>query len=269
MELDALGGASASGTFISFEGGEGAGKSTHIGFLAAVLEERGYEVVRLREPGGTHIGESLRNLVLDPANTAMCDRTELLIYEAARAQIVSEVIEPALARGAVVLCDRFFDSTVAYQVYGRGLSRAFVDSANAFACGNCRPNRTVLLAIAPTAKEGLECATRNTAEEGLERATHDAAADRLELAGADFHARVNAGFLEIAQAEPQRVRLVYSAEKKSDTARKVFSALADLFPWMHELLKDPANPFFDIVDVKKFGNKERCASNEEGAACNA
>ena len=109
------------GIFITFEGGDGAGKTTHITFLSSCLREMGYEVLCLREPGGTEIGESLRQIVLDPENSDMSDQTELLIYEAARAQIVKEVIIPALARGAVVLLDRFYDSTIAYQAYGRGL----------------------------------------------------------------------------------------------------------------------------------------------------
>ncbi|MFR7493688.1 MAG: dTMP kinase [Adlercreutzia sp.] len=108
------------GVFVTFEGGDGAGKSTQIRFLARLLEDAGREVVRLREPGGTAVGEALRAVVLDPAHEAMSDRAELLIYEAARAQIVDEVIRPALERGAVVLCDRFYDSTVAYQGCGRG-----------------------------------------------------------------------------------------------------------------------------------------------------
>ena len=99
------------GVFVTFEGGDGAGKSTQIRFLARLLEDAGREVVRLREPGGTAVGEALRAVVLDPAHEAMSDRAELLIYEAARAQIVDEVIRPALGRGAVVLCDRFYDST--------------------------------------------------------------------------------------------------------------------------------------------------------------
>ncbi|MEF2672656.1 dTMP kinase, partial [Adlercreutzia sp.] len=107
------------GVFVTFEGGDGAGKSTQIRFLARLLEDAGREVVRLREPGGTAVGEALRAVVLDPAHEAMSDRAELLIYEAARAQIVDEVIRPALGRGAVVLCDRFYDSTVAYQGCGR------------------------------------------------------------------------------------------------------------------------------------------------------
>ena len=121
------------GIFITFEGGEGAGKTTHIRFLSETLRAHGREVLCLREPGGTEVGEQLRAVVLDPANGGMSDEAELLIYEAARAQLMAQVIAPALARGAVVLCDRFTDSTVAYQAYGRGLPRMFVDRVNEFA----------------------------------------------------------------------------------------------------------------------------------------
>ena len=226
----------ARGIFITFEGGEGAGKSTHIRFLAEALRARGREVVCLREPGGTDIGEQLRAVVLDPANDAMADEAELLIYEAARAQIVAQVIAPALERGAVVLCDRFTDSTVAYQACGRGLSRAFVDQANAFACQGVRPDRTILMVTGGSAKTGLV------------RATHRSGADRLEQAGEEFHDRVNAAFLKIADAEPDRVRVVVSADRKSVTAASVFSQLADLFPWMAEV---DAPAFFAGLDVRR------------------
>ena len=121
------------GVFISFEGGDGAGKSTHLHYVAEALRARGEEVVCLRDPGGTIIGEQLRAAVLDPGNYIMSAECELLIYEAARAQLVAQIIRPALERGAIVLCDRFADSTIAYQGYGRGLDRAFIDQANAFA----------------------------------------------------------------------------------------------------------------------------------------
>lgn len=225
------------GIFITFEGGEGAGKTTHIRFLAEALRAHGHEVVCLREPGGTDIGEALRSVVLDPKNTAMSDEAELLVYEAARAQIVSEVIAPALERGAVVLCDRFADSTVAYQGYGRGLSRAFIDQANAFACQGVRPDRTILLV------------TGGDARTGLVRATHRSGADRLEQAGEEFHARVNEAFLEIARRDPERVRVVTSADRKSRTARAVFAEIADLFPWMDGSALPP--DFFDRLDTKR------------------
>ena len=127
------------GIFITFEGGDGAGKTTHITFLASCLRAMGHEVICLREPGGTSVGEDLRAIVLDPKNAGLCAESELLIYEAARAQIIREVIIPALARGAVVLLDRFYDSTIAYQVYGRGLPMSFVRQANSFACQGVIP----------------------------------------------------------------------------------------------------------------------------------
>ncbi len=225
------------GTFITFEGGDGAGKSTHIAFLADALRSQGREVLCLREPGGTLIGEALRGIVLDPSHGAMTPEAELFIYEAARAQIVSEVIKPALEAGKVVLCDRFYDSTVAYQAYGRGLSLDFVRSANAFACQGIRPHRTVLLRAASSA-------------DSLHRATRAQGADRMEQAGLDFHERVNQAFEGLNQVDPQRVRVVESSGPKSETARAVFRAVADCVGW------DPDNlPFSE--DFFQQANKRR------------
>ena len=224
------------GLFITFEGGDGVGKSTHLRFLGDVIERHGVEVVRLREPGGTSIGEELRNVVLNPKNTEMCDECELLIYEAARAQIVAQTIRPALERGAVVLCDRFFDSTVAYQVYGRGLNKSFVEAANLFATNGIVPDRTILI-------------TSGNTTENLERATRRLGADRLENAGADFHDDVNRSFLAIAQENPDRFRVIDLQPKKSLTSQCVFRALSDLFPWMADMADDPAQ--FASLDVKK------------------
>lgn len=225
------------GVFIAFEGGDGAGKSTHIRFLARVLADAGREVVRLREPGGTAVGEALRAIVLDPANEGLADEAELLIYEAARAQIVAEVIRPALERGAVVLCDRFYDSTVAYQVAGRGLPAAFVDAANAFATGGLVPDRTLVLSA-------------GDARSSLGRATAGGPGDRLEQAGADFHGRVNAAFLDLARREPARVRVVDSSGARSATAARVLGELADLFPWMDDPARFDA-AFFSVLDDKR------------------
>ena len=208
------------GVFITFEGGDGAGKSTHLQLVAEALREHGEEVVCPREPGGTIIGEQLRGVVLDPGNYIMTDACELLIYEAARAQLVSQEIAPALARGAVVLCDRFADSTVAYQSFGRGLDRGFVDRANAFSCNGIVPDRTILMM------------TGGDAEVGLDRATQHKHADRLEMAGNDFHERVLAGYLELAEESPERIRIVKSDGAKPMTARRVFAELSDIFPWM-------------------------------------
>lgn len=210
--------ASHRGLLITFEGGDGAGKSTHIRFLAQVLEERGVEVVSLREPGGTRIGEKLRRMVLNPGNDDLSDQAELLVFEAARAQLVAEVVKPALDRGAVVLCDRFTDSTIAYQAFGRGLSLDFVRRANEFACQGISPDRTILL-------------TAGGAGSSIKRATRRGA-DRMERSGQQFFDRVAAGFADLAQNDPQRIRVVESSGKRAETARAVFAQLSDLFPWM-------------------------------------
>ena len=207
------------GTFITFEGGDGVGKTTHIRALAHALESRGFEVVRLREPGGTRIGEALRAIVLDPENAEMADVTELFVYEAARAQIVAETIKPALDRGAVVLCDRFADSTLAYQGYGRGIDLDAVKAASNAACQGVTPDRTLLMRL-----EGAQ-------DKGLERAAQDHEADRLELAGNAFQQRVLEGFARIAEEDADRVRMVASHTDRVETARGVFAAVADLFGW--------------------------------------
>lgn len=246
----------ARGIFITFEGGEGAGKSTHVRFLAKALRKQGLEVVCLREPGGTDIGEALRAVVLDPAHSEMDDRAELLIYEAARAQIVAEVIRPALERGAVVLCDRFSDSTMAYQAYGRGLSPEFVRQANEFACQGTLPDRTILLV------------TGGSASRGLKRATQRTGADRLEQAGVEFHTRVNEGFLRLAEEEPERIRVVESADCRSVTAKAVFAQLNDLFPWMtDETVCNDA--FFAQLDVRRRPHGKRGGRGGRSAGGNA
>lgn len=225
--------AAGRGLFITFEGGDGAGKSTQIRFLARLLEERGHEVLRLREPGGTAVGEALRRVVLDPAHGAMSDRAELLIYEAARAQIVDEVIKPALARGAVVLCDRFYDSTVAYQGAGRGLDGFFIEAANRFACDGLVPDATILL----VASEDV-VRSRMGRREG---------ADRLERAGDEFHRRVSDGFDELAAGDPGRVRRVCSQVHRADTFRAILAELASLLPEAVEALEADDGSLDELV----------------------
>ena len=227
------------GVFITFEGGDGAGKSTHLQLVAEALRQHGEEVVCPREPGGTIIGEQLRGVVLDPGNYIMTDECELLVYEAARAQLVQQVILPALERGAVVLCDRFADSTVAYQAYGRGLDRAFVAQANAFSCKGLVPDRTILMM------------TGGSAEVGIDRATQHKHADRLEMAGTDFHERVIAGYLQLAAEDPERIRTVLSDGQKSVTARRVFSELSDLFPWMSDSRTCTDKYFEELVEDRE------------------
>lgn len=210
-------GDSPRGVFVTFEGGDGVGKSTHIRYVANELRLAGREVVCLREPGGTGIGESLRAMVLDPDNGEISSEAELLMYEAARAQLVREVIRPALDRGAVVLCDRFSDSTIAYQAYGRGLPLDFVRRANAFATGGIVPDRTILLVLGNTRKS-------------LARATGAGAGDRMEQAGEVFHSRVNRAFLKLAKRDPKRIRIVRSSSSRKATAAAVAAELADILP---------------------------------------
>lgn len=212
-----LEGNSPRGVFVTFEGGDGVGKSTHIRYVAHELRLAGREVVCLREPGGTGIGESLRAMVLDPDNGEISSEAELLMYEAARAQLVREVIRPALERGAVVLCDRFSDSTIAYQAYGRGLPLDFVRRANAFATGGIVPDRTILLVLGNTRKS-------------LARATGAGAGDRMEQAGEVFHSRVNRAFLKLAKRDPKRIRIVRSSSSRKATAAAVAAELADILP---------------------------------------
>ena len=210
-------GDSPRGVFVTFEGGDGVGKSTHIRYVANELRRTGREVVCLREPGGTGIGESLRAMVLDPDNGEISSEAELLMYEAARAQLVREVIRPALERGAVVLCDRFSDSTIAYQAYGRGLPLDFVRRANAFATGGIVPDRTILLVLGNTRKS-------------LARATGAGKGDRMEQAGEVFHTRVNRAFLKLAKRDPKRIRIVRSSSSRKATAAAVAVELADILP---------------------------------------
>lgn len=241
----------ARGVLITFEGGDGAGKSTQIRFLARLLEERGRAVLCLREPGGTAVGEALRHVVLDPAHGAMSDRAELLIYEAARAQIVDEVIKPALDRGTVVLCDRFFDSTVAYQGAGRGLDGAFIEATNRFACDGLAPDATILL-VAP------EEAVRS-------RMGRRSDADRLERAGAAFHRRVAAGFAALAAAEPERVRTVASHQQRIDTFRAVLAALASVLPEAGEALDADEAALVRVVDAVMVEKRRERAAEQRAA----
>lgn len=186
----------ANGKFITFEGGEGCGKSTQVKRLKAALEAEGLEVVLTREPGGTWLSEQIRTLIKDQTEDPPCDRAELLLFLAARAQLVKSVIRPALERGAWVISDRFSDSTLAYQGYGRGLPLEIIDIANKFACENLKSDLTFLLEVEPQVAAarlaGREAATNTTA-------------DRIERAGNEFHSRLRRGFSELAKMEPWRI----------------------------------------------------------------
>lgn len=202
---------SARGTFITLEGVDGSGKSTQASLLVERLRREGREVVALREPGGTPISEKIRALLLDPENAEMADECELLLYEASRAQLVREVIEPALLRGAIVVCDRFYDSTHAYQHGGRGLSDALVSRANELGCCGLSPDVTLVLDIDPAA--------------ALARATAQGA-DRLEVEGLAFQQRVRKDYLALAKADPARVCVVDAAGDPALVAGRIDAALA-------------------------------------------
>src|SRR5580700_3228894 len=190
-----------SGLFITFEGTEGSGKSTQIDILAQRLHEEGYDVRKFREPGGTPIGEEIRHtLKHSNANHAMTPETELLLMNASRAQLVREAIRPALAGGAIVLCDRFYDSTVAYQGHGRGLDLVMVRNIIDAAVGETRPHLTLLLLVPVKVSEARRKARLLP---GLETVR-----DRMEEAERGFFERVEKGYQELAAEEPSRLRTI-------------------------------------------------------------
>lgn len=184
---------------ITLEGIDGCGKSTQARLLVEALRNAGYGVLHLREPGGVRISEKIRALLLDPDNAEMGDVCELLLYEAARAQLVHEVIAPALKAGTTVVCDRFYDSTTAYQGYADGLDLQTVARANELAIDGHRPDLTLVFDIDPRAAHAR-------------RAVRDGDEDRLEAKGLEFQGKVAEGFRAIAAAEPARVKLINAAE---------------------------------------------------------
>ena len=187
--------------FVTFEGPEGSGKSTQIVALHEWLREKGYEVVRTREPGGTAIGDQIRRLLLDPDHQDILPMSEALLYSASRAQLVGQVIQPHLERGGIVLCDRYVDSTFAYQGYGRGMDMAALATIVDLATGGLVPDLTVYLDL--PIEVGLK-------RRGLRRHGGELQLplfgkwDRLDVQALDFHRRVREGYLEMARADPKR-----------------------------------------------------------------
>jgi dTMP kinase len=183
------------GVFITFEGPDGSGKTTQITLLADHLQSAGHDVLLTREPGGTSIGDQIRGIVHDVANTAMVNEAEILLYSASRAQLVGQLIRPALAQGKIVLCDRYADSTTAYQGYGRGLDLEALRQITLFATGGLTADLTIY----------LDCPV----EEGLKRKRQALMLDagewnRLDQETVAFHRRVHQGYLALAAAEPDR-----------------------------------------------------------------
>ena len=200
------------GTFITFEGCEGAGKSTQIRLLSQYLAERGKECVVTREPGGSAISEAIRAVILDGKHPAMTDECEALLYAAARAQHLSDTVLPALEAGKTVLCDRYLFSSFAYQGYGRGLDMGFLRAVNSFALQGHMPDITLFLDIPPrSAFERKHGADRN---------------DRIEQAGEAFHARVYQGYLRLAEEYPGQIGRVDCSGTKFETNEKIRALLA-------------------------------------------
>ena len=197
------------GTLVTLEGGEGSGKSTQAETLAGLLRERGYSVVLTREPAGTRLGGIVKEILQQ--GVTLTPEAETFLFQAARAQHLQEVVRPALQRGDVVLCDRYTDSTLAYQGYGRGLNLDHLRAVNHIATGGLPPHFTVLLDVPP--------------ETGLARKDHERLTDSIGSESLEFHQRVRAGFLELAKREPQRIVVVDASLPAEEVTRAAWQHL--------------------------------------------
>lgn len=203
--------------FITFEGIEGSGKTTQIALAAGFLRRLGYSVVITREPGGCPIADSIREILLHPDNNALVPRAELLLYAAARAQHVDQVIRPALQDGHLVLCDRYTDATLAYQGYGRGLDLNLIEQLNALACGDCRPDLTLVLDL-PHDVGIARALQRNEIHDQVDEG-------RFEQEALDFHRRVRNGYLELALKEPRRMQVIPAVGNAQQVAERLSNCL--------------------------------------------
>lgn len=195
------------GYFISIEGTDGSGKSTQIELLRAYLDTQGVEVTFLREPGGTFIGEKIRKVILDIENTGMSDVTEMMLCAAARAQLIHQVIIPAVEAGKIVICDRFVDSSYAYQSFGRGLKLEDVRTVNNLAISGLLPDMTLLFDISP--------------EDALVRRLNATVADRLEMESQKFHNDVYSGYKYLAAESPERIKVIDASRGIDEIALEV------------------------------------------------
>lgn len=201
------------GKFITFEGCEGSGKSTQVAMFREYLEKNGIDYVFTREPGGTEIAEKIRGIILDVKNAEMTDECEALLYSAARAQHIKEKIIPALNEGKLVLCDRYIDSSYAYQAYARGLGIDFIKKINSYAVDNCMPDYTVFLNISST-------------DAFLRKGGQDKD-DRLEQVGLEFHKKVFDGYKKVIDAEPDRFLIIDCMGTKYNTHNNIVKALKE------------------------------------------
>jgi dTMP kinase len=201
------------GIFISFEGIEGTGKTIQSRLLYEYLTKKGYEVILTGEPGGTRIGLKIRDLLLSVENKGMTPLAELLLYNASRAQHIQEVILPVMNKGAIVITDRFTDSTVAYQGYGRGIDLNIINSIKRMVAADLQPDITILLDL--------------DVEVGLRRNRGINKVDRLELEDVEFHKRVRSAYLEIATKEPERIKLVDASEGIEQVHNRIIKIITD------------------------------------------
>lgn len=199
--------------FISFEGPEGSGKTSHIPILKEYLECAGYSVTSTREPGGTSIGDQIREVLLSNKNTEMHPRTEILLFQASRTQLVEQVIMPGLARGEILLCDRYADSTIAYQGYGHQVDLNQLYTILEFATGGLKPDLSILLDI--------------EVEAGLRRRQKDGDVNRLDAFVLGFHQRVRAGYHEIVKNEPERWAVVDANQPFEDVQRDLRKVITE------------------------------------------
>lgn len=204
------------GLFLVMEGPDGSGKGVQLDLLAQRLKQQGYSVLRSREPGGTPIGEKIRDVLLDPANKAMDPMTEALLYAASRSQHVAEKIKPALDRGQVVLLDRFVTSSLVYQGIGRGLGLPVIEQINDLAVQGLKPDLILLLYV--SYEEGL---SRKARQEGH-------TLDRLETSGGSFHEKVNEGYLQIARLHPDEIALVDGAGSVDEVRERIWQKVQPL-----------------------------------------
>ena len=200
--------------FITFEGPDGSGKTSQLNLLVPVLQRMGLDAVRTREPGGTDIGDQIRSVIMNMKNKSMHPRSEILLFCASRAQLVEELIRPSLAEGKFILCDRYADSTMAYQGYGHGLDRAALNSLLEFATGGLKPDLTLLFDI--------------SAEAGLRRrlSNHEEW-NRMDDYALQFHERVRNGYLEMAAADPDRWVVINADRPKEEIHEEVVSILRE------------------------------------------
>ncbi|MFA5259970.1 MAG: dTMP kinase [Candidatus Omnitrophota bacterium] len=203
------------GVFITFEGSEGSGKSTQAALIYKYLQERNRPALHIREPGGVKISEAVRKILLDVRNVRMTKECETLLYMAARAQLVEEKVLPALKQGLVVLCDRFLDSTIAYQGYGNGVDINVIKDIGRMVTQGTAPDLTFLFDI--------------ETEKGLERAGQNK--DRIELRSLNYHNRVRKGYLKLAQEEPGRIKVIKVNKSKEEIHALVKKAVDSLLGW--------------------------------------